>query len=104
MDKGWSPDIHTVSSPAVMNHRSTGASDTRLREAPRFVEGLQETSQSDTNSDRWSGVSDFGDDYERTEGRLSQLADRLERVVERLAATPQPIGSRHRSFRGRIDG
>lgn len=44
-----------------------------------------------------------GNDYDRIEGRLSQVADRLERVVERFAAPP-PIGSRPRPFRGRVDG
>ncbi|OJW18806.1 MAG: hypothetical protein BGO49_17435 [Planctomycetales bacterium 71-10] len=55
------------------------------------------------DSDGASGGSQYGNDYDRIEGRLSQVADRLERVVERFAAPP-PIGSRPRPFRGRVDG
>lgn len=50
-----------------------------------------------------SNGSQQANDYDRIEGRLSLVTDRLERVAERFAAPP-PIGSRPRPFRGRVDG
>lgn len=45
-----------------------------------------------------------GQEIERLEGRLALVAERLERAAERLASPSLPLGSRPRTFRGRIDG
>ena len=64
---------------------------------------LATSSDSDPFAPR-AGVEDYGAAFDRMESRLERMAETLERAVERLSSPPNmPLGSRPRSFRGRVD-
>jgi hypothetical protein len=70
----------------------------------RWEEVASIPSRTNRFSDGVGGGLELGDETERIEERLSQVATRLEQAVERLGSPSLPLGQRPRPFRGRIDG